>query len=174
MTSIGRRCRCGNTHSRAVLIARLLSGATPQDNTRPRQTTPPRRCRQDFRALSDRLRRRCSVSDDRSSFDNSTDYRATAFGRVLFHLTKVVIAQGLHLFPSRTEKLNLAAPMILRKWESRSPPPSEPRGTKPRGFFLHGRAAIMGRNRRKKSCYDRCRGCRDADVRLVELSEALI
>ena len=33
--------------------------------------------------------------------------------------TKVVIAQGLHLFPSRTEKLNLATPMILRKWESR-------------------------------------------------------
>ena len=79
---------------------------------------------------------RCSVSDDRNTFDNSTDYRATAFGRVLFHLTKVVIAQGLHLFPSRTEKLNLAAPMILRKWESRSPPPSEaPRHQAP-GLFL--------------------------------------
>ena len=33
--------------------------------------------------------------------------------------TKVAIAQGLHLFPFRTEKLNLATPMILRKWESR-------------------------------------------------------
>ena len=35
------------------------------------------------------------------------------------------IARGLHLFPFRTEKLNLVAPMVLRKRESRSPPPSE-------------------------------------------------
>ena len=33
--------------------------------------------------------------------------------------TKVAIAQGLHLFPFRTEKLNLATPMILRKLKSR-------------------------------------------------------
>ena len=33
--------------------------------------------------------------------------------------TKVVIARGLHLFPFRTEKLNPATPMVLRKWESR-------------------------------------------------------
>ncbi len=32
---------------------------------------------------------------------------------------KVAIARGLHLFPFRTEKLNLATPMILRKWKSR-------------------------------------------------------
>lgn len=138
MTSIGRRCRCGNTHSRAVLIARLLSGATPQDNTRPRQTTPPRRCRQDFRRLRQLRRGAPSATiETRSTTRQTTERRHS--GRVLFHLTKVVIAQGLHLFPSRTEKLNLAAPMILRKWESRSPPPSEPRGTKPRGFFCAAR-----------------------------------
>ena len=143
MTSIGRRCRCGNTHSRAVLIARLLSGVTPQDNTRPRQTTPPRRCRQDFRALSHSDSDSGAPSatiETRSTTRQTTERRHS--GRVLFHLTKVVIAQGLHLFPSRTEKLNLAAPMILRKWESRSPPPSEaPRHQAP-GLFLCGRAAI--------------------------------
>ena len=32
---------------------------------------------------------------------------------------KVVKARGLHLFPSRTEKLSLVTPMVLRKWESR-------------------------------------------------------
>ena len=36
-----------------------------------------------------------------------------------FYDTKVVIAQGFHLFPFRTEKLNLATPMVLRKRESR-------------------------------------------------------
>ena len=39
--------------------------------------------------------------------------------------TKAAIARGIHLFPFRTEKLNPAAPMVLRKWESRQPPPSE-------------------------------------------------
>ena len=33
--------------------------------------------------------------------------------------TKVVIARGIHLFPSRTEKLSPATPMVLRKRESR-------------------------------------------------------
>ena len=32
---------------------------------------------------------------------------------------QVTIAQGLHLFPFRTEKLNLVTPMVLRKRESR-------------------------------------------------------
>ena len=35
------------------------------------------------------------------------------------YLIQVTIAQGLHLFPFRTEKLNLATPMVLRKRESR-------------------------------------------------------
>ena len=41
-----------------------------------------------------------------------------AFSTVLEE-TKVMTAQGLHLFPFRTEKLNLATPMVLRKRESR-------------------------------------------------------
>ena len=32
---------------------------------------------------------------------------------------QVMTAQGLHLFPFRTEKLNLVTPMVLRKRESR-------------------------------------------------------
>ena len=36
--------------------------------------------------------------------------------------TKAVIARGIHLYPFRTEKLSHAAPMVLRKRESRSPP----------------------------------------------------
>ena len=35
---------------------------------------------------------------------------------------QVAIATGFHLFPFRTEKLSPSAPMVLRKWESRSPP----------------------------------------------------
>ena len=35
---------------------------------------------------------------------------------------KVAIATGFHLFPFRTEKLSPSTPMVLRKWESRSPP----------------------------------------------------
>ena len=34
-------------------------------------------------------------------------------------VTKAVTAWGIHLFPFRTEKLNPATPMVLRKWESR-------------------------------------------------------
>ena len=35
------------------------------------------------------------------------------------NVTKAVTARGIHLFPFRTEKLNPATPMVLRKWESR-------------------------------------------------------
>ena len=35
---------------------------------------------------------------------------------------KAVIAQGLHLLPFRTEKLNLVTSMVLLKRESRKPP----------------------------------------------------
>ena len=58
--------------------------------------------------------------------------------------TKVVIARGFHLFPFRTEKLNPAAPMVLRKWESRSPPPyDEPRRMFPPGLFLSAPATCL-------------------------------
>ena len=39
------------------------------------------------------------------------------------HEIKAVIAQGLHLLPFRTEKLNLATPMVLPTRESRKRPP---------------------------------------------------
>ena len=45
--------------------------------------------------------------------------RFAASGVSCSHLIKAAIARGLHLFPSRTEKLNLATSMILRKRESR-------------------------------------------------------
>ena len=35
---------------------------------------------------------------------------------------QVAIASGFHLFPFRTEKLSPTAPMVLPRWESRSPP----------------------------------------------------
>ena len=49
----------------------------------------------------------------------------TAKSPMTANKTKAAIARGFHLFPFRTEKLNPAAPMVLRKWESRQPPPSE-------------------------------------------------
>ena len=55
---------------------------------------------------------------------------------------KAATAGGLHLFPFRTEKLNPRAPMILRKRESRSPPPPcAPESNKLPGalFFVPGR-----------------------------------
>ena len=54
------------------------------------------------------------------------------------NLIKVVIAPGIHLFPSRTEKLSPVTPMVLRKWESRQPPLKSPRQqTLPRRCFLY-------------------------------------
>ena len=63
---------------------------------------------------------------------------------------QVVIASGIHLFPFRTEKLSLIAPMVLRhKWESRSPPfflktgevhPPQGAGTSPVFFVLRWEA----------------------------------
>ena len=38
-------------------------------------------------------------------------------------VNKAVIAQGLHLLPFRTEKLNLVTPMVLPTRESRKRPP---------------------------------------------------
>ena len=53
------------------------------------------------------------------------------------NLIKVVIAPGIHLFPSRTEKLSPVTPMVLRKWESRQPPLKSPRQQKlPRRCFF--------------------------------------
>ncbi len=40
---------------------------------------------------------------------------------------QVTIARRFNLFPFRTEKLSVVTPMVLRKWESRSSPFSDPR-----------------------------------------------
>ena len=48
----------------------------------------------------------------------------------------VAIAAGSHLFPFRTEKLSPCTPMVLRKRESRSPPPY--RGFPPGATALGG------------------------------------
>ena len=47
-------------------------------------------------------------------------YRVVGFD--MSTLFQAVIASGFHLFPFRTEQLSPYAPMVLRKWESRSPP----------------------------------------------------
>ena len=50
---------------------------------------------------------------------------------------KVTIAAGFHLFPFRTEKLSLPAPMVLLLWESRSLPNLLNSGSSSsRSFFL--------------------------------------
>ena len=48
---------------------------------------------------------------------------------------QVLIVVGSHLFPFRTEKLSPLTPMVLRKWESRSPPFFK---RVPAGEFLRG------------------------------------
>ena len=52
--------------------------------------------------------------------DAETEAKADAKNRASSEqVTKAVTAWGIHLFPFRTEKLNPATPMVLRKWESR-------------------------------------------------------
>ena len=54
-----------------------------------------------------------------SSADNGTKQGPATTPDTANLFIKVAIARGLHLFPFRTEKLNPATPMVLRKWESR-------------------------------------------------------
>ena len=64
------------------------------------------------------------------------------------NLIKVVIAPGIHLYPSRTEKLSPVTPMVLRKWESRQPPLKRSLdNTSCRGFVIIGE---MREERREK------------------------
>ena len=49
---------------------------------------------------------------------------------------KAVIAQGLHLLPFRTEKLNLVTSMVLLTRESRKPPPYRDSDSYSLGLFL--------------------------------------
>ena len=87
MTSIGRRCKGGDVRSRAVLIARY------------------------FRVLYG--------TDILAGFSSGAPFNGP-MSREMSPLRregkrlKVAMARGIHLFPSRTEKLSLAAPMVLR------------------------------------------------------------
>ena len=111
MTSIGRRCRDGNVYSRAILITQTLSGT---------QVPPTKNLRRVTRGGS---RQRLSRTFVRQETKTSSRFQVKLFTlydtATVNEDTKVAIARGLHLFPFRTEKLNLATPMILRKWESR-------------------------------------------------------
>ena len=73
---------------------------------------------------------------------------------------KAVIARGLHLYPFRTEKLNLVASMVLRKRESRTPPPYRRPGQKCLGLFFSlpypnpprlGREHFIAERRKKRN-----------------------
>ena len=64
--------------------------------------------------------RKSSFGDTTPRADGAGAARGGPEGRVPEkEKTKAGTARGFHLFPSRTEKLNPAAPMVLRKRESR-------------------------------------------------------
>ena len=93
MTLIGCRCTCGDTFSRALLIARTVSSSRVY-------------------ALScKRVRYVCFFGLCDSHEENKDNEEI-----------QVAIASGFHLFPFRTEKLSPTAPMVLPRWESRSLP----------------------------------------------------
>ena len=135
MTSIGRRCRGGNVYSRAILITQTLSGAQAPASHSPKGETEKHRSRQGRpltgTAAKSRRRSWIEIQGSSRSTDPCSDAVRSPSGSVLVPYTdtssarcteksiKVAIARGLHLFPFRTEKLNLATPMILRKWKSR-------------------------------------------------------
>ena len=111
MTLIGCRCRGGNVYSRAILITQTLSG----------KQFPPKKTAKDVAVgIWLMLRKSEYLLASLATFSTYTDGCPRKDNAKEI---KVVIAWGFHLFPFRTEKLNLTAPMVLRKWESRSPPP---------------------------------------------------
>ena len=67
------------------------------------------------------LRLPCRILFSPSSFASFP--RLHGFHALSCHaVIQAAIARRLHLFPSRTEQLSSAAPMVLRQRESRSPP----------------------------------------------------
>ena len=100
--------------SRAVLISRELScegkpAVSPAHKGVRREAKVPERGKK-------RVRRVCGPTPW---------HNALGIGRGGKNRTKefkAATARGIHLYPSRTEKLSPAAPMVLRKRESRSPP----------------------------------------------------
>ena len=86
---------------------------------RGKETSKARQAR--ARYPENEIRRRARSDNDTVSFRS---FLFTLHGKSFIQELeaediKVAIAPGLHLFPFRTEKLNLTTPMILRKWKSR-------------------------------------------------------
>ena len=127
MTLIGCRCRGGNIYSRAILITQTLSRSASSGKKRNEiETRHLGILRKAFlRGMLESLLPMFFFTLYVNGYRKPKDKEI-----------KVVIAWGFHLFPFRTEKLNLTTPMVLRKWESRSPPPSEALTQMSRGFFL--------------------------------------
>ena len=137
MTSIGCRCRHSNVHSRAILITQTLSGPQgPRDCPRrkaPRESNQLDKGHKPPALYHGKNTPAFSEVEDSSRpvLPPSQQVRQSAYSALFLTHTlrarqsrtcnriKVAIASGLHLFPFRTEKLNLTTPMILRKWKSR-------------------------------------------------------
>ena len=133
-TSIGCRCTGGNVLSRAVLIARTLSGAqSPYNTSAARYGACARLVRLGAYRTTAQAAPAFPFFIARVIYLPASTLFFTLHGACRPSVplvwrqrlwcasddTKVATAQGLHLFPFRTEKLNLATPMVLRKWESR-------------------------------------------------------
>ena len=98
-------------HSRALLIARRLSGGFPERGAGQKDGIYVQRV-----ALEGLL------------FVGHVSIRGMGHVRRFFILSssffikkgiQVTMARRFHLFPFRTEKLSFVTPMVLRKWESR-------------------------------------------------------
>ena len=117
---IGRRCNSGNAGSRAILIAQTLSGNGSSRAQRNESSLEERRTDK-CEANRVRVLQRRALSFESEFCFPSILFTFYGHRRIAGRLkeTKAAIARGFHLFPFRTEKLNPAAPMVLRKWESR-------------------------------------------------------
>ena len=85
----------------------------------------PAKAESSFPSHTERLRRKGgprTSAEAEAKADAETEAKAKADAKSRAsseQVTKAVTARGIHLFPFRTEKLNPATPMVLRKWESR-------------------------------------------------------
>ena len=85
----------------------------------------PAKAESSFPSHTERPRRKGSPrtsaeADAKADAETEAKAKADAKSRASSEqVTKAVTARGIHLFPFRTEKLNPATPMVLRKWESR-------------------------------------------------------
>ena len=85
----------------------------------------PAKAESSFPSHTERPRRKggprtSAEADAKADAETEAKAKADAKSRASSEqVTKAVTARGIHLFPFRTEKLNPATPMVLRKWESR-------------------------------------------------------